>query len=182
MIGRVWWLPVLAVAFVAPVLATGDPGTEIKVTPLVADGHVSASFSAPDALTDGGREVVKSGVPLTLTYVVELRRPSTLWWDRVLGSATVAAKVKFDNLTSVYQVDKEQEGRVTWSKSTPKEDEMRNWITEFDGVPVQASEKLEPNADYYLRVRLQARPRLKVSLWPWGHDDALGRADFTFIR
>ena len=34
---------------------------EIKVTPLVADGHVSASFAAPEAFTDDSREVVKSG-------------------------------------------------------------------------------------------------------------------------
>ena len=168
----------IALVLAAGVLGAGD----IKVTPLVTEGRVSASFVAPDAFTDDGREVVKSGVPLTLTYLVELRRPSTIWWDRTVGSASVAALVKFDTLTSVYQVTRQQEGRVTWSKSTVKEDEMRVWITAFEGVPIQASEALEPNADYYLRVRLQARPHVKFSPWPWGRDDASGRADFTFIR
>ena len=71
---------------------------------------------------------------------------------------------------------------MTWSKSTPKDDEMRDWITEFDAVPVPISEPLEPNADYYVRVRLHAHPHLRFSLWPFGRDDGSGRADFTFIR
>jgi hypothetical protein len=155
---------------------------DIKVTPVVTDGHVVASFAAPEAFTDENREVVKSGVPLTFTYVVDLRRPSVLW-DRTLGSATVVALVKFDSLTSMYQVTKQQDGRVSWAKNTTKEDEMRGWITAFDAVPIQVTEALEPNADYYLRVRLESHPRIRFPLWPpWGRADAAGRADFTFIR
>src|SRR5207253_3229259 len=89
----------LALFVLALVLTPGDDGAEIKVTPLVSEGHVSASFAAAAAFNDDSREVVKSGLPLTFTYVVELRRPSTVWWDRTLGTATVSASVKFDNLT-----------------------------------------------------------------------------------
>ena len=155
---------------------------EIKVTPVVTDGHVSASFAAPEAFTDDSREVVKSGLLLTFTYTVEVRRPSTVWWDRTLGSETVAASVKFDNLTKDYQITKQQSGRVTWSKSTARDEEMRDWITKFEDVTVSISEQLEPNADYYVRVRLQSHPRLRFSLWPFSRDDGSGRADFTFIR
>ena len=163
-------------------LGTAAAVADIKVTPVVAAGHVLASFAAPGAFTDDTREAVRSGVPLTFSYLVELRRPSTIWWDRTVGSATVAARVKFDSLTAVFQVTKEQDGRVTWSKSTAKEDEMRAWATAFDAVPIQANEPLERNAEYYVRVRLDAHPHLKFSLWPFGRMDATGRADFTFIR
>jgi len=173
-------------AAVVLALALGTIGgeiAEIKVTPVVTDGHVAATFSAPQAFNDESREVVKSGVPLTFTYAVELRRPSAIWWDRTVGASTVAAAVKFDNLTNIYQVTKQQDGRVTWSKATPKEEEMRGWVTGFDGVPIQATEPLEPNAEYYVRVRLEAHPHAHVSLWPFfGRNDASGRADFTFIR
>jgi hypothetical protein len=173
----------LTVGAVRPGAPVGAPApAEIKVSPVVADGRVTASFAAPDAFTDDNQEVVKSGVPLTFTFVVELKRPSSFWWDRTLGGATVAAKVKFDNLTAMFQVTKDQDGRVTWSKSTAKEDEMRGWVTAFDAVPIQANEALEPNADYYVRVRLEAHPHMRFSLWPWGRDDGSGRADFTFIR
>ena len=163
--------------------AASPPGVaDIKVTPLVAEGRVTASLAAPEAFTDDNREIIKSGVPLTFTYSVELRRPSTIWLDRTLGASTVAAKVKFDNLTARYQVTKEQDGRATWSQSTPKEEEMRAWVTAFDAVPIQVSEALEPNADYYVRVRLDVHPHVRFSLWPFGREDASGRADFTFIR
>lgn len=155
---------------------------DIKVTPVVTAGQVSASFSAPDAFTDDSREVVKSGVPLTFTYLVELRRPSTIWWDRTVGSATVAAKVKFDSLTAVFQVTKEHDGRVTWSHSTANEDEMRVWSTAFDAVPIHPNEALEPNTEYYVRVRLDAHPHMRFSLWPFSRTDGDGRAGFTFIR
>jgi len=165
-------------------LALGVVGesAEIKVTPVVTAGHVSASFAAPDAFTEDSREVVKSGLPLTFTYLVEVRRPSTVWLDRTLGSETVSASVKFDNLTSVYQVTKQQDGRVTWSKSTPKDADMRAWITQFEDVQVPVTEKLEPNADYYVRVRLQSHPHLRFSLWPFSREDGAGRANFTVIR
>jgi hypothetical protein len=55
-------------------------------------------------------------------------------------------------------------------------------MTTFERVPLQPGEPLEPNADYYVRVRLHASPKRTFSLWPWGRDDGSGRADFTFIR
>lgn len=174
-------LLVVALA-VAPVVAAIAAIPDIKVTPVVAAGQVVASFVAADAFTGDSRELVRNGVPLTFTYLCEVRRPSTVWLDRTVGSTTVAAKVKFDSLTSMFQVTKEQDGRVTWSKSTAKEDEMREWATSFASVPIAGSEPLEPNADYYVRVRLDATPHLKFSLWPFGRTDATGRADFTFIR
>jgi hypothetical protein len=163
-------------------LAAAPAIPDIKVTPVVASGNVLATFVAADAFGDESRELVRNGVPLTLTYLVEVRRPSTVWLDRTVGSTTVAAKVKFDSLTSMFLVTKEQDARVTSSKSTAKEDEMRRWATEFDAVPVAAQEPLEPNADYYVRVSLDAHPNLKFSLWPFSRAHATGRADFTFIR
>jgi hypothetical protein len=155
---------------------------DIRVTPLVAEGRVFASFTAPAAVTDDAREVMRSGLPLTFTFDVELRRPSQVWWDRTLADVTVASSVKFDNLTGVYQVSKLQDGRVVWSERTKDEAEVRTWMTTFERIAVQPASPLEPNADYYVRVRLHASPKRTFSLWPWGRDDGAGRADFTFIR
>jgi hypothetical protein len=30
-------------------------------------------------------------------------------------------------------------------------------------------------------VRLRASPKRTFSFWPWGGDDSVGRADFTFL-
>ena len=58
-------------------------------------------------------------------------------------------------------------------------------MTAFDRVPLEVAAPLEPNAEYYVRVRLYCSPRRTVSIWsiwPFGRDDGSGRADFTYIR
>jgi hypothetical protein len=166
------WLALAVVVFAA----------DVKVTPVVSDGKVFASFSAASAFNDGARELMKSGLLLTFTYIVELRRPSTIWFDPMLGRTTVASSVKFDSLTGLHQVSKLQEGRVIWSQQTDKESDVRAWMTAFEKVALEVSEPLEPNAEYYVRVRLQRSPRSTILFWLWGRDDGSGRADFTFIR
>ncbi len=168
----------LAAAATVVLLAAAD----IRVTPLVADGRVYASFVAPAAVTEDTRAVMQSGLPLTFTFAVELRRPATVWWDATLADVTVASSVKYDNLTSVDHVSKLQDGRVVWSERTKDEAQVRAWMTTFERVAVQPNRPLEANADYYVRVRLHASPKRTFSLWPWGRDDGSGRADFTFIR
>jgi uncharacterized protein DUF4390 len=157
---------------------------EIQVKPVVAaDGRVLTSFVAARAFTDETRGVVKTGLTLTFTYDVELRRPSTLWFDPTLARTRVAASVRFDSLTSTYQASKERDGRVFWSDKANDEATVRDWLTNFDQVALEPANPLEPNVEYYVRVRLYASPRPTVIwFWPWGRDDGSGRADFTYIR
>jgi hypothetical protein len=158
---------------------------EIRVTPLVDNGRVFASFAAADAFDGEAQEVIRSGLVVTLTYDVDLRRPSTLWFDRTVGRVIVAASVKFDTLTGKYQVDRLQGGKIVSSRMSDREDELRGLLTEFEKVPIEPTEALEPNGDYYVRVRLHSNPRTRFSLWsfwPWGGDAASGRASFTYLR
>ncbi len=169
--------------FGAAIIAlTAVAAPDVRVTPQLADGHVFASFAAPAAYSADVEEAVRTGLAITLTFTVDLRRGSTLWFDHTLATTTVATSIKFDNLTHIYQVSKLNEGRVTWSEQTDREDQMQAWATAFDRVLVSPGDGLEANADYYLRVRVRASPHRTFFLWPWGRDDASGRADFTFIR
>jgi hypothetical protein len=162
------------------VVAAADP---IKVTPLVVSAdRVFASFAAPGAFDADAQAVMKSGLLLTFTYSVELRRPTPLWFDATLGEVIVAASVKHDTLTGRFQVSKTEAGRVVWSESTDAETDVRTWMTQFEKIPLDTSEALVPNGEYYMRVQLQAHPRRRVSMFPWGRDDGTGRADFTYIR
>jgi hypothetical protein len=170
-----------AIVWLAAAVTLSAAG-EIDVTPVVADERVMASFSAPSSFTTDIHDVVKSGLLLTFTYTLELRRPSSVWFDHTLTSASVAASVKFDNLTGVYQVSKLEDGRVVWSEQTREVAEVRQWMTTFDKVALVSRIPLEPNAEYYVQVRLHASPKRTFSLWPWSGEEASGRADFTFIR
>jgi len=158
------------------------PIGEVSVTPVVKDDtHIFASFAAPGAFDEDARKVVRSGLLLTFTYTIDLSRPSAIWFDHRLCSATVGASVTFDSLTSRYQAQK-RDGHVTRSGHLEKENDVRDWLTTFDQVPLESCEPLEPNVDYYVRVRLRTSPRASFPLWPFWRDDASGRKDFTYIR
>jgi hypothetical protein len=165
----------------AAVLRAAEPAG-IQVKPVLADGQVSVSFSAPSALADDELAVARSGLLLTFTFTAEVRRPTGLWWDRTVGAATVSSSVKFDNLTGVYLVSKLRDGHVTWSERTTELEQVRHWMTAFDRVPLVAADRLEPNAEYYVAVKLRTSPRRTFSLWPWPSHSASGRAEFTNVR
>ena len=154
----------------------------IRVTPVVVDGQILASFSMPGAFTDDAREVMQSGLLLTFRFTIALRRPNGLWWDQTLTETTAATSVKFDNLTRSYQISKTVDNHVIWSDRTMDVAQARTWMTTLDRVPLGAGLTLAPNEEYYIQVRMWASPRRTFSLWPWRGDDGAGRADFTNIR
>jgi hypothetical protein len=163
-------------------LALAPMADEIRVTPVVADGHVSVSFSAPSALGPDARELVQSGLLMTLTFLVDLKQSSSAWFDRGIARVQLASSVKYDNLTGVYHVSRMREGHVVWSERTDDFVKARSWLTTFEHVRVLDADALQPNAEYYVRVRMRASPRRTFPLWPWASEDGSGRAVFTFIR
>jgi hypothetical protein len=154
----------------------------INVTPLIRDDRVLVSFSLSNAFTDEVRTAMHSGLAITFVYDVDLKRSSTLWLDRTIGSATVAAGVRYDNLTREYHITRREDGRIERSEVTEHEEQARVWLTQFDKLPLFTSQGLEPNGEYYLRVRAHTSPRNASFVWPWQNTDVAGHAKFTFIR
>lgn len=172
----------LATVGLGAALVVLPPPADIRVTPLVADGQVFVSFTAPRALGPDAHELVQSGLLMTLTFTIDLKQPSTAWFDRSLAQVSVSSSVKYDNLTAVYHVSRMRDGHVFWSERTSDFGAARTELTRFDRIPVAADVLLQPNAEYYVHVRMRASPRRTFPLWPWTSDDSSGRAAFTFIR
>lgn len=168
----------LLLAFVLVTL----PADAIRVTPLVRDGELLLSFTAPGAVTAELREAIRSGMVITFTYDVSLRQGAFLWFDRTIADAEVAASVRFDNLTRTYHVTRMVDGRVTWSESSTNEEQVRGWLTDFDRLKLFPAGALQPNAEYTIDIRARISPRRAWVLWPFGQHDATGRAPFTYIR
>jgi hypothetical protein len=155
----------------------------IHVTPLVRDGRVYVSFKLSDAFENEDiRGAVHSGLTITFVYDVELRRGAALWMDRTLDAATVSAGVQYDNLTRKYHVTLHADGRLEATDIVDREDRARRWLTEFEKLNLFSAERLEPNAEYYVRVRARTTPRNALFVWPWQGSDVAGLAKFTFLR
>jgi len=105
-----------------------------------------------------------------------------VWLDRTLDAATVSAGVQYDNLARRYHVTLRADGRLEDSDIVEHEDRARRWLTEFEKLNLFSSDRLEPNAEYYVRVRARTTPRNTSFVWPWQGTDVAGLAKFTFLR
>jgi hypothetical protein len=152
----------------------------LKVVPLVRDGTVLISFSLVDGYTDDVRAAIKSGLKTTFTYTVDLRTQVPAWVDRTIASAVVSTAVQYDNLTRRHTVVRALDGRVEDSQVTENDNEVRRLVTSVDRLPLFKTVRLEPNREYYVRVRAEVRPRNASFLWPWGSGSS-AQAKFTFI-
>ena len=158
--------------------ADGPP--DLTVTPIARDGRVIVSFDLSDGYTPEVRDAIRSGLLTTFSYELDLRRDSALF-DRTVASVTVAAVVRFDNLTRRYQMWRTVDGRVEEARPTEDQNAVRAWMTHFERVPLAATAALETNGEYYVRVRAHTRPHSAWLFWPWS-GTALGQAKFTFIQ
>jgi len=153
----------------------------IQVSTVARDGrvYVSCALSA-DVLADVD-QAIQSGLATSVSYEADLRRPVSVWFDRTLASSTVTAAVQRDTLTGRYQISRSVDGRLEDSRVTDDKTAMRHFVMAFDRLPLFAAADLEPNAEYYVRVRVRTRPRVTWFFWPWDRPTATGFARFTFI-
>lgn len=153
----------------------------IRIVPLARDGHVLVSFELAEGFTDDIRTVIQSGLTTTFTYVIDLRLDVPLWIDKTMASASVSASVKYDNLTRRHHLARELNGRIEEALVTEDEQVMRRWMTTFERLRISETSRLEPNREYYVRVRAVARPQNAAwRFWRW-NDGPYGLAKFTFI-
>jgi hypothetical protein len=172
----------LALLLIATFATVGQAQTQaetLRVRPLVKDGQVLVSFALDGGLTDEMKAVVQSGLRTVFTYTVELKLKVPAWVDRTVASAIVSTSVDYDNLTRRHTVSQARNGRVEQSFLVEDPAEVARMVTNFDRLAL-FNYKLEPNREYYVLVRADARPRSNSSLWPWS-GTASGLARFTFI-
>jgi hypothetical protein len=172
--------PVPAGGQPAPAPAVAADGT-IRVAPLRRGDAIFVSFSTARAVTPAIEQAIASGLPTTFTYDVELRRPSTFWFDKLMASARIAVTVRFVPLTRRYHVTLLQDGRVAEDRTTDRVDEVQRWVSVFEGLPLFTTRELQEHTAYDVRVRGRTSPRHTWSFWPWARPSAHGSAGFTFV-
>lgn len=171
------------VAALVVLWASSAGAQTLQVAPLPRDGHVLVSFKLAEAFTDELESAVHSGLTISFIYQVDLKRSSTLWFDRTIASAVVTATVRYDLLMRKYHVSRMVDGRIERAETTDREDVVREWLTtDFDKMPLFQSVPLEMNAEYYVRVRAHTSPRNAAFLWPWQGHDAMAFAKFTVVQ
>jgi hypothetical protein len=147
---------------------------------MVRDGQVLVTFALDGGMTDEMKAVVQSGLRTVFTYTVELKLKVPAWVDRTIATAVVSSSVDYDNLTRKTTISQARNGRVEQSFVVEDPAQVAQMVTDFERLPLFDTKILEPNREYYVLVRADARPRSNSSLWPFG-GTASGFARFTFI-
>jgi hypothetical protein len=173
----------VVVLFAVMLGATAAAAQTLQVAPLPRDGQVLVSFKLGDAFTQEVEAAVHSGLTVSFVYKVDLMRSSAVWFDRTIASAVVTAAVRYDNLTRRYHVTRMLDGRIERADTTDREDAAREWLTaDFEKLSLFRNITLEPNGEYYVRVRAHTTPRDATFLWPWNGHDVMALAKFTFVQ
>ncbi len=158
---------------------SAQDATSMKVRILPRDGQVLVTFSLDGGLTDEMKAVVSSGLRTVFTYTVELKMKTPAWVDRTVATAVVSTTVDYDNLTRRHTVSQAKNGRVEQSFVVENPAAVAQMVTSFERMPLFDTQLLEPNREYYVVVRADARPR-SSGPWPFS-GTASGFARFTFI-
>jgi Domain of unknown function (DUF4390) len=159
---------------------TAHAADPFRVIPLIREDKVLLSFDLSDGFTDEVRDAIKSGLQTTITYTVELRAQAPLWMDRVIASAVLSTSVHFDNLTRRHTVVRTLDGRVEDTRVTEDDGVVKQLMTTVDRIALFRTSLLEPNREYYVRIRAQVRPQSGGMLWPWT-SGRMAQTKFTFI-
>ena len=90
-----------------------------KVAIINNSDSVKVSFEIKNAFTKEIEEGIKSGMPTTFTFFVELYRKQGLWFDKTLAGMTFRHTVKYDTLKEEYEIVQDEKAIGTDLKSFP---------------------------------------------------------------
>jgi hypothetical protein len=131
----------------------------VLVAPAVAGPSVAnvgvatkGNYVVMDAvLTDGieGKilEAIESGVPMTITFQIELRKQTSFWADSLVKVNKVSHTVQYDSLKKVYRFS-EMGKHVKRKIITRKKDRYQQLMQTLKNIPVAPTYQLDPGEKY----------------------------------
>ncbi len=114
--------------------------------------YVTMSARLVDGFTGKILEAIESGVPMTFTFQIELRKQTPLWADELVRSNTIHHTVQYDSLKKAYRFS-EVGKNVKRNIITRKKSQYRQLMTTLKNIPIAPLYRLDPNEEYYVRVK-----------------------------
>jgi hypothetical protein len=152
----------------------------LRIVPLIRGGEVLVSFELPEAYDTDIHDLIFSGLQTTFTYDVDLRLIVPFWADRTIVSAVVSNTNRYDGLTGRHNLSRTVDGRVVETMVTRDEEVVKSWLMNQSRLLLCETSRLQPNHDYYVRVRARGRPQTD-SVLARLNNAITGQVKFTFI-
>ena len=118
-------------------------------------------LSVEGAFTPKMEDAIKSGVPATFSFFVDLYRIRSMWPDKEMADLTVTNTIKYNSLKKEYTVTR------SWDGNSPvvvgSFAEAKKLMTEIDSLKVIPLDRLEKGKQY----QIQAKAKLSRITLPY---------------
>lgn len=124
------------------------------LTATAAGGSVSVHFTLADAFASSNIiQSLESGLPTSVTYVVEIFRDRPRWFDESVGRSRIEVICTFNSLTREYLVNYRRDRKLVRSETFTKLDALTRRLTTIDEPGLFPIGRRKP---YKLKVRVKA--------------------------
>lgn len=141
-----FWCFLLSPAWAKPTISKVDLHTEKKLITLNAE--------LIDAFSEKIIEAIESGVTMTFSYEIELRKKTSVFGDEIVSTNVVTQTVQYDTLKRNYQFTSMGKN-VSRKISTKSNERYQQLMLTLKNIPVTHVYKLDPEQEYYVRVKAE---------------------------
>lgn len=113
------------------------------------------SFTVFNAFTKEIEDAVKSGAAASFTFIVELDRVNSVWFDEEVKRFEFRHTVKYDSMKEEYEVLLEETGMEPLR--TKDFGEMKMFMTSLTEMPLQLASPLESGGVYEMRLKAEIK-------------------------
>ena len=142
------------IVFLFPALAEGREASVDNLS-VVVKPNLNLSFVIKDAFKPEIEEAIKSGIPTTFTFFVELHRVRRLWPDKTIEKWSFKHTVKYDNLKDDYEITLEEFDKTIRTKDF---NEMKRLMVTGDAIELTIPKPLMKTRPHKLRIMAQLDP------------------------
>ena len=119
-----------------------DNGPDLKV-----------SFTVKNAFTKEIEEAIKSGVPTSFTFFMELNRVNGHWFNEGVGKWQFRHTVKYDTLKEEFEITSDEDAAI----KTKDFAEMKRAMSTASAITLYPVSQMVPGENYELRVMAELR-------------------------
>lgn len=127
-----------------------------KVVIINNPDSIQVSFEVKNAFTKDIEDGIKSGIPTTFTFFIEISQKQGLWFDEKLAEMTFRHTIKYDTLKEEYEI---VQGEKQQNTMRVKEiEQAKKIMAAGDNIIVKPVTALKKGKGYQLRIKATLDP------------------------
>lgn len=116
---------------------------------------ILVSFEVKNGFTKEIEEAIKTGIPTTFTFFVELYKERTLWFNEGVASLKFRHTVKYDTLKEEFEVYLEERPQSGNGMRVKELSKVKDMMVRGEGIPVVPPLAIEKGSRYQLRIKAE---------------------------